>query len=133
MKLKLIAIATAFALTFCSGQTFAAQLNDKQCLTYMVYRESRGEQPFGMRAVLDVAYNRMRLRSLTACQVLMEKGQFPYARHGVKLVKDRKFLTQFSKVCKMMSVLDEEYIYFNTVKHKFGRQHKKIGKHWFSK
>lgn len=129
MKIKLITLALLIALV----SPVEASITDRQCLTYMVYKESRGEPIRAMRAVLDVAYNRMRIRSLTACQVLMEKSQYPYARHGVKTVKDKKFLTQFSIVYKMASVLDKDYVYFNTVRHRFGKQHRKIGRLTFSK
>ena len=106
---------------------------ESDCLSYMTFREGGGESVKVVRAVMDVAYNRMKMRKLTMCQVLKQKGQYPYAKHGVKRIR-REFLTKYLEAYNMKPVLrDDRYIYFNHVKHSFGKSTKKIGNLYFQK
>ena len=105
----------------------------RDCLQYTLYRESRGESLVTMRAVADVVLNRSRKNRVTICETILERGQFPYARHGIKRVTDKKFLTQYFKVIKMSVILPDSYIYFNHRKHKWAAEHRKIGNLTFSK
>lgn len=111
----------------------AAAQTDEQCLRYAVYREARGESVKAMRGVYDVILNRAKLYGKTACQVLKQRGQFPYMRKGkVKKVVDRSFDSMYNVVLKMEAVLSERYIYFNHHKHPWGKSTRKIGKLYFS-
>ena len=107
--------------------------SSRDCLQYTLYREARGESLVTMRAVADVVLNRSRKNRVTICETILAKGQFPYARHGIKRVTDTKFLTAYFKVLKMSATLPDSYIYFNHRKHKWAAGHRKIGGLYFSK
>lgn len=107
--------------------------SNRECLQYTLYRESRGESLVTMRAVADVVLNRARKNSVTICETILERGQFPWARHGIKRVTDKEFLTKYFKVIRMSATLPDSYIYFNHKKHKWATGHRKIGNLTFSK
>lgn len=107
--------------------------SSSDCLRYAVWKEARGEGLKTQRAVLDVIFNRMKKSGKKACAVLREKGQFPYFKNGVKKVLDRKFLKKYNVIVKMRRVLPNSYLYFNHVRHKWGKDTVKIGKLYFSR
>jgi len=117
----------------CTMANMIKNPTNRECLQYTLYRESRGESLVTMRAVADVVLNRARKNSVTICETILAKGQFPYARHGIKRVRDRKFLTQYFKVIRMSAIFPDSYIYFNTRKHKWATGHIRIGGLIFSK
>jgi spore germination cell wall hydrolase CwlJ-like protein len=43
-----------------------------------VHVEARGEPAAGKRAVMDVILNRARIRGLSVCAVVKQRGQFPW-------------------------------------------------------
>lgn len=49
------------------------------CVALAVYKESRGEPILGQKAVAAVVWNRSIQKGKDACQVVTEKGQFPWA------------------------------------------------------
>lgn len=107
---------------------------DEQCRQYMVYKEARGDSLKALRAVLDVLDNRMATYGTKACKELKKAGQYPYFKYGVKLVKDKEFLTKYDAATRMAPILtDRRYIFFNSIKHSFATGHKKIGHLYFSR
>jgi spore germination cell wall hydrolase CwlJ-like protein len=123
-------------LVFLLGSFLApsvAAQTDEQCLRYAVYREARGESVKAMRGVYDVILNRAKLYGKTACQVLKQRGQFPYMRKGkVKKVVDRSFNNMYNTVLMMEAVLNERFLYFNHKRQPWGKHTRKIGKLYFS-
>ena len=107
--------------------------SSRDCLQYTLYRESRGESLVTMRAVADVVLNRSRKNNVTICETILAKGQFPYARHGIKRVTDKEFLTKYFKVVRMEPVVPHDVIYFNAKRHKWATSHIRIGGLTFSK
>lgn len=106
----------------------------RDCLQYTLYREARGESLVTMRAVADVVLNRSRKNKVTICETILEPGQFPYARHGIKKVTDKKFLTMFMNAYTMKPVLtDKNYLFFNTKKFKWCGKTRKVQKMYFCK
>lgn len=105
----------------------------RDCLQYTLYRESRGESLETMRAVADVVLNRARKNKVTICETILAKGQFPYAKKGIKKVTDKQFLRVYYKVIKSQSILPNSYLYFNHKPHNFGKKTLRIGNLYFSK
>lgn len=105
----------------------------RDCLQYTLYRESRGESLVTMRAVADVVLNRSRKNRVTICETILERGQFPYAKKGIKKITDKVFLTKYFKVITMKPVVSHDVIYFNHRKHKWATSHTRIGGLIFSK
>lgn len=48
------------------------------CLALTVFQEARGEPVAGQRAVATVVLNRARIRNMSECDVVLEKGQFSW-------------------------------------------------------
>lgn len=110
-----------------------ASTKENDCRAYVAYREASGGSVETIRAVLDVVENRMKLYNKTFCQVVKQKGQFPYVRHGIRKVNDEKFLHKYRKAVIMKPVLTSSYIFFNTKKHKWGKDCRKIEKMYYCK
>jgi esterase/lipase len=113
--------------------SFSATLKyptELDCKAFMIYKEARGETKIVQKAVLDVLENRMKQYKMTACEVIKQKGQYPYAKKGIQKV-DKKYLTLIAELDKMSPVLTSDFLYFNTRKHKFKKRHKKIGNLYF--
>jgi len=107
--------------------------SDLHCKAYMLMRETNGTKSIKMqRAVLNVLHNRMRKFNMSACKVIHMNGQFPYMVNGLKPVSNY-WLTHAEKLSRMTPLLDRDYLYFNTVKHKWGKEQLKVGTMWFSK
>lgn len=111
MKRVLITLLTTLMLGF-SGWAYA--LSEVDCLAYTLHKEARGESLRGRRAVLDVIYNRMRIRELTACQVMKQRSQFSWYSKSVKIKMEIKVLTEFFIVDAMQPVLPSNVEYFHT-------------------
>lgn len=107
--------------------------SSRDCLQYTLYRESRGESLVTMRSVADVVLNRSRKNHVTICETILERGQFPYAKKGIKKIIDKQFLTKYFKVITMKPVVPSDVIYFNHRKHKWATGHSRIGRLIFSK
>lgn len=87
-----------------------------------------------MRAVVDTIQNRVAESGESICTVLKKRGQFPYARFGIKKVHDRKFLTMFMNAYNMQPILtDKGFLFFNAKKFKWCGKTKKIEKMYFCK
>jgi hypothetical protein len=110
---------------------------NQQILQYVAYRETRGQSDKAMRAVIDVVNNRLYECNLkkhcTLKDVVSKAGAFPYMKRGVFLTNDAEFLTKFRRVSRMSPVLGRGYLYFNTERHEFGIDCKKIDKLIFCK
>lgn len=105
---------------------------EKECASYMLWKESRGESKRTARAVLDVYENRQAAWGLSGCQVLRQKGQYPYMRkRGVKKLDFAADL-RYTVVSEMWPVLSKDYLYFNHRRHPWGKATKKIGNLYFS-
>lgn len=102
------------------------------CLHWVIHKEARGETTKVQRAVVDVVMNRAKLYGIPICDVIKQRGQFPYVRFGIKLV-DRKLRLKYNDVIRMCKVLDSRYLYFNHKKHKWGKGTLKIGNLYFSR
>lgn len=101
-----------------------------ECKSFMIYKEARGESKIVQKAVLDILDNRIKQYKKSACEVIKQKGQYPYAKKGIQKV-DKKYLTLIAELDKMSPVLTSDFLYFNTRKHKFKKRHKKIGNLYF--
>lgn len=104
--------------------------NDRNCKAFMIYKEARGEPEIVQKAVLDVMENRMKLYKKSACEVLEMKGQYPYARKGIKNMSN-EWLTLVDKLGKLPHILNSDFLYFNSTRHRFKKKHKKIGNLYF--
>jgi hypothetical protein len=113
------------------------QPTNQQILQYITYKETRGQSDKSMRAVIDVVNNRLYECNLkkhcTLKDVVSKAGAFPYMKRGVFLTNDAEFLTKFRGVSRMSPVLGRGYLYFNTEKHEFGVECRKIDKLVFCK
>lgn len=118
------------SLLFVAGQAVGQTTSD--CLKYALYREARGEGIITQRATLDVIMNRVRKSGKSACKVLRERNQFPYMKRGVKKVVDRHFSARYHMLLRMGRILDSRYLYFNSVRHKWGEDTVKIGGMYYS-
>jgi hypothetical protein len=120
-----------------SQSSYLKQPTNKQILQYVVYRETRGQSDKAMRAVIDVVNNRLHecnlLKHCTLKDVVTKAGAFPYVKHGIFLVRDKKFLQKYEGVVRMKPVVSKRVLYFNTEKHTFGVECKKIDKLVFCK
>lgn len=123
-----------FLITLLLTATPALAATPTECLQWALWKEARGEGILTQRATLDVIEARIEAAGpyANACNVLRKKGQFPYFRFGVKKV-DFAFTVRYNVVSKMGRVLSKDYLYFNHVKHPWGRDTKKIGNLYFSK
>ncbi len=75
-----------------------------ECLSWVLNSEARGEPLKGSRAVLDVVYERMARKDITACQVVMEKGQFSGYKIGMKLAINEDMLTRLEEASRIEPV-----------------------------
>jgi hypothetical protein len=66
--------------------------------------------------------------------MLRMRGQFPWARYGFKGV-DKHYDSVYNVVTKLPHVFKEDsgYLYFNHVRHPWGRSTVRIGGLYFSK
>jgi hypothetical protein len=113
------------------------QPTNKQILQYITYMETRGQSDKAMRAVIDVVNNRLYECNLkkhcTLKDVVSKAGAFPYIKRGVFKINDEKFLQKYWRAPIMKPVVSREFLYFNTERHDFGRECRKIDKLIFCK
>jgi len=131
--MKHILVISLLLVSSCAVANVIKKPSNRECLQYSLYRESRGESLETMRAVADVVLNRSRKNRVTICETILERGQFPYARYGIKKVTDKDFLTKYFKVVNMKPIVSSDVIYFNHRKHKWATSHIRIGGLIFSK
>lgn len=97
------------------------------CVAYALHREASNQSRIVKRAVLDVIENRAKIKRMSMCAVLQQKGQFPYKiKHPTK-----QMLHEYYVVHKMNHVLSDKYLFFNTIPFKFGKKTKKLGDMYF--
>lgn len=132
MKL-ILAISLLLAANSAMANAVIKNPTSRDCLQMALYKEARGESLVTMRAVADVVLNRARKNNVTICETILERGQFPYAKKGIKKITDKQFLTKYFKVLTMKPVVSQDVIYFNHRKHKWAGSHRKIGNLYFSK
>ena len=101
-----------------------------------IFRESNLEPMVGQKAVLDVIVNRMRLRALSACKVIKQKGQFPWAKTQRTWTASKAMLYRLTVLEDMPSVVPSSVSFFHAdyVHPSWGRVKRfccKIGKHIF--
>lgn len=113
-------------LTSWSAFCFANEISQEQCAAYVLYRESKGESNEVQRAVLDVVKNRSNKEKVSICNVVKKPGQFPYVIHGIKKVSP-DWMNHYKEIDKLPKILDNDYMYFNNKKFRFGKNCKKIG------
>jgi hypothetical protein len=113
------------------------QPTNQQILQYITYKETRGQSDKAMRAVIDVVNNRLYECNLkkhcTLKDVVSKAGAFPYVKRGIFKVNGGKFLQKYWRVSIMKPVVAKSALYFNTEKHEFGRECRRIDKMWFCK
>lgn len=109
-------------------------------MRYIVWHEARGEGLRGMKAVEQVVQNRARIRKLTICQVVFEKGQFQGVSEKQLRISDKydeKFLHSYKLSRTMGDVVskDTEYFYSGSVPSWAYRMevHSRINNHIFLK
>lgn len=94
--------------------TKALALTETECLAYTMFKEAGGEPVRGRRAVLDVIYNRMRVKGMSACAVMKEKAQFSFYNSKKKIVITMEALMDFLIVDNMKPILPSNALYFHT-------------------
>lgn len=129
----LLAISLLLAANSVMANVVIKNPSSRDCLQYTLYRESRGESLVTMRSVADVVLNRSKRNRVTICETILERGQFPWAKKGIKKITDKQFLTKYFKVITMKPVVSHDVIYFNHRKHKWATGHIRIGGLIFSK
>lgn len=112
-----------------------ASTSDFDCLSETIYRESRGEPEKGQIAVAWVVLNRIRssLFPDTVCDVVKQRGQFPWAAKRLKLTYDDR------SASIALGVLDGTHpdptngsLYFQSVRYFDNKKmNVKIGNHYF--
>jgi N-acetylmuramoyl-L-alanine amidase len=70
------------------------------CLALTVYTEARGESVAGQKAVALVVMNRAEWNDKRVCKVVHSKGQFPWAKPGMKAPRDKKAWTNAQQVAR---------------------------------
>lgn len=83
MKQLLVLLVLALIVNTTAISDSSANLKDKKCMAEVIYRESRGEPYLGQLAVGQVVINRAKhyLFPNTICEVLFQKGQFPWTKN----------------------------------------------------
>lgn len=101
-------------------------------MAYAMYREASGESYEAARGVLDVIISRSIKEHKKPCEVLTERGAFPYFKYGVKEIPLHDAF-RYAKISEMDHVVGEDVLFFNSVPHSWGRDTRKIGHIYFSK
>lgn len=102
------------------------------CLSWCLWKESRGEGILTQRAVMDVVYNRSKASGKSVCGTLRVYGAFPYFEQGVGSVP-KKFLTRVVFVSNMQPVMPKNVVYFNSIPPEYGKHYMKLGNLYFNK
>jgi N-acetylmuramoyl-L-alanine amidase len=117
-------VTTAFVIALASPPTYAEAYSEASCKYAAIYYEARGSSLKGQRAVLTILENRMRIRGMTACEVVEQKGQWSW--YGKKPVKKMtgKMKEWLHRVESSRKVLGNrvEYFHNGSVKPKWARK-----------
>lgn len=108
----------------------ASAQSSQQCISWLLWKEARGEGILTQRAVYDVAANRAKASGKNFCDVLRADGQFPYSVDGVGTVP-KYFLTRLKFVANMEPVVSKTTYHFNDVPHQWAKKPQKIGHLFF--
>lgn len=119
----------------CISGSSRADQGDLKCIAEAIHREAIGEPEKGKIAIAWVILNRIKSNIFpdSACDVVTQKGQFPWATRKMKLIHGDESVTI------ALEVMDGKHpdptngsLYFQTVRH-FGnhRMVTKIGNHYF--
>lgn len=109
---------------------------DKELICRVLYREAGGEEEDGQRAVVEVILNRLLSEKYpnTIEEVLSQENQFStwIYRAGVSEENIANSALIIEKVYnEENSILNEEYVYFNSLEDPIMNNKRKIGNHWF--
>lgn len=125
-----------------AGKYNVLALTEEECMLVALtaYHEARGEGLEGMKAVIEVIFNRMLAERWpnTAKDVIYAPGQFRVASYLLTAnINEPELLTQaFNLVREVLDsteyILPDGYVYFATSKVN-GKDFIKIGNHYFSK
>lgn len=117
------------ALLVCGDVT--AQMTDKACMNYVVYRESSNQDTLTQRSVYDTIMNRVRMDKKTICDVIHEPGQFPYMVNGLKSTP--QWWNKHMETIRLMDpVMPDNVYYFNDKQLSFGKFYRKMGSIYFN-
>jgi len=86
---------------------------DRQCLAAALWHEARGEPLIGQRAVLSIIDNRMTMTGHTACQTILQHGQFEFV-HKVPWHVTDEMLVQLDRVMALPGRLPKDVLFFRT-------------------
>ena len=108
---------------------------DKELICRVLYREAGGEEEDGQRAVVEVILNRLLSEKYpnTIEEVLSQENQFStwIYRAGVSEENIANSALIIEKVYnEENSILNEEYVYFNSLEDPIMNNRRKIGNHW---
>lgn len=119
-------------LLLCLASPLAASQSDEDCKRVATYREGSGESLEGIKAILEVLEYRMQVDAKSACQVLRQRGQFPWVKENTRWRYPKQHLTRYLAASKLDRQLPEGVYYFNNMPFKkIGKFCCKIGRHWF--
>lgn len=116
---QFVVFVAAMLLTFSaqapglSLEQASVRTQEVVCLAVAVHTEARGEPIAGQKAVLEVIQNRMKLRNLSACEVVKQPGQFPWYKRGTVLKMNDYMLTRWQELTTMPSLLASNVEYFH--------------------
>jgi spore germination cell wall hydrolase CwlJ-like protein len=117
-------VTAAIVIALASPPAASEGPSEAGCKFAAIYYESSGSSLKGQRAVLTVLENRMRIRDMTACEVVAEKGQWSW--YGKKPMKEMtgKMREWLSRVESSRKVLGNrvEYFHNGSVKPKWARK-----------
>jgi spore germination cell wall hydrolase CwlJ-like protein len=86
---------------------------DGKCYASVIHYEARGEPLAGKRAVLDTVIHRMLATGKSACDVVLQKGQFSWANKKPLLPYDESAHELLAEVVSHKKVLiSENYKHF---------------------
>lgn len=123
-RLLLALVTTALLIALASPPAASDGPSEASCKFAAIYHEARGSSLAGQKAVLEVVSNRMRIRGMTACQVIAEKGQWSW--YGKKPMKQmtQKMKDWLLEVEMSRKVLGSgvEYFHNGKVKPKWARK-----------
>lgn len=119
-------VTVALVIALASPPAASERPSEAGCKYAAVYYEARGSSLAGQRAVLTVLQNRMRIRDMTACEVVAEKGQWSW--YGKKPVKEMtgKMKEWLHRVESSRKVLGNRVEYFHNTSIKTPKWAKKM-------
>lgn len=129
--MKKLILTLALLTPFC-----ASAQSDTKCLANAIWFEARGQPVKTQAAVLQVIRNRAKRDKKSICDVVKEKGQFPWAafmKNKSSWRVSQEKLELYFEAFKHLPVLGDDYFYFNHIPQPYGKKrHRKIGQLYFS-